>query len=217
MSNVGICGGSENVDLTCVIATYGEKKWQTLAFDRAVPSAVSQAHVYQIHHGDNLAASRNRGLRRVRTEWVMFCDADDELAIGYVDAMSQGTADVRGPMACYVDDDGNEQMWQPRVAGHEHDCEGDCLTEGNWLLIGSVVRTELLREVGGFRDFPVYEDWDLWARCYKAGATFELIRDAVYRAYVRPESRNRGARTRAEQVCAYQAIRRANFPEMYAV
>jgi hypothetical protein len=48
--------------------------------------------------------------------------------------------------------------------------------DGNWLVIGCVARTDLLREVGGFRDFPVYEDWDLWLRCWLAGATFERSR-----------------------------------------
>jgi GT2 family glycosyltransferase len=78
------------------------------------------------------------------------------------------------------------------VAGHTQDCTADCLPEGNWLVVGACLRTQLVRDVGGWRDFPVYEDWDLFLRCHKAGATFELVRDAVYRAHVRTDSRNRG-------------------------
>jgi hypothetical protein len=59
-------------------------------------------------------------------------------------------------------------------------------------VIGTCARAELLRSVGGFMDWPVYEDWCLWWRCVRAGATVEAIPDAVYRAYVRPDSRNRG-------------------------
>ena len=79
----------------------------------------------------------------------------------------------------------------PRVAGHDHDCEAQCLLDGNWLVIGAAARTELVRQVGGFRDWPMFEDYDLWLRCYLAGATIERAPRAVYKAWIRSGSRNR--------------------------
>lgn len=77
-------------------------------------------------------------------------------------------------------------------------------------MIGAAIRTWMLRDVGGFRDFSWSEDWDVHLRLWKAGASFELIPDAIYRAWVRPDSRNRGA-TQAEKLAAHQAIHEANF------
>lgn len=199
-------------EITVVVSTFGGMEWVKLAHERAIPSAEAEGVPVVHRHGLTLAKARNEGLRLVDTEWVVFLDADDELEPGYCEAMLRGTADVRGPMACYTKD-GRWRMWRPRVAGHTHDCTADCLTEGNFVLVGAAVRTELLRRAGGWRDFPWAEDWDTWIRCWKAGATFELISDAIYRAHVRPDSRNRGA-TRQAKLAAHRAIYEANFGEL---
>lgn len=194
------------MDVTVVVATYGDQSWADLAQRRAIPSA--QAKV--IHeHGANLHDARNAGLWMVDTEWVCFLDADDELEPGYFDAMASGTADVRAPAVRYVRRNRPARPSVPRVAGHQHHCEADCLRDGNWLVVGSLVRAEQARWVGGFRDFEWSEDWDLWVRLWQAGATFEAIPAAIYRAHVRPDSRNR-APDRAVKLAQHQAIARAN-------
>jgi glycosyltransferase involved in cell wall biosynthesis len=197
------------MDVTVAVATYGDDGWIELASRRAVPSAlaldVSVVHV----HGDTLTEARNAALARVDTEWVIFLDADDELEPGYIDAMATGTAGVRAPSVRYVRRGRPDVARMPRVAGHHHDCVADCLAYGNWLIVGSAVRTDLVRKVGGWHDYPVYEDWDLWARCWLSGATIEAIPNAVYRAHVRHDSRNR-APQHAAKMEAHRMIARAN-------
>ena len=80
------------------------------------------------------------------------------------------------------------------------------------LHVTSLYRRELWRQVGGYdgRFRESAEDWDLWLRCWLAGATVEAIPDAIYRAYVRPNSRNR-APQHAERIVAHRAIYEANF------
>jgi glycosyltransferase involved in cell wall biosynthesis len=202
------------VDVTIVIGTFGGVEWMNLARERAFPSAQAQGVPVIHRHGNDLAQARNHGLALVQTEWVIHLDADDELEPGYVEAMEAGTADVRGPLARYVDG-ARERLWQPRVFNHDHDCTAECLRDGNWLLIGSAVRTDIIRAAGGWRDFPWSEDWSTWLRCWKQGATFELIPDAVYRAHVRHDSRNRGASAEVKQA-AHEAIYRDAFPEEIA-
>lgn len=197
------------LDVTVTVATFGDQRWLDLALERAIPSAKDQARVVHSHR-QNLADARNTALAQVETEWVIHLDADDELEPGYVEAMASGTADVRGPLVRYMLDGHERNLWQPRVWGHRHDCEASCLGDGNWLVVGSAVRTAMVRNVGGWRDFPWSEDWDLWLRCWKAGATFELVRDAIYRAHVRPDSRNRGA-TQEAKAAAHRAIYEVNF------
>lgn len=207
--------GVEDFSVSICIGTFGGNEWVQLASRRAIPSAEAQGVPVVHRHAPTLARARNEALALADTEWVVFLDADDELAAGYIEALAGGTADVRGTIAEYIGPGSSRRRWQPRVAGHRHDCSADCLPEGNWLLIGSTVRADLLREVGGFREFEWSEDWDAWLRCYKAGASFELIPDAVYRAHVRPDSRNRGA-TGAAKLAAHRAIYEANFPQAVA-
>ena len=203
-------------DVTVAVATYGEQHWVHLA-QRAILSAHAQAPVLHIHAddaGDTLAVARNRALEQVDTEWVVFLDGDDELEAGYIDALASGTADLRAPAVRYISGQRAEMPHVPRVAGHAHACTADCLPHGNWLVIGTAVRTHTLREVGGWREFGWSEDWDAWLRCWKAGATVEAIPDAIYRAHVRPDSRNRAA-SRKERNRWHWEIHRANFPELY--
>ncbi len=197
------------MDVTVAIGTFGDAHWPRLAAERAVPSAEALGVPVVHHHADTLHEARNGALEQVTTEWVCHLDADDELEPGYFDAMAAGTADVRAPSVRYVRLGRLREPGMPAVAGHTHQCVAECLVEGNWLVVGSLVRADMVRSVGGWRDFDWSEDWDLWLRCHLAGATFEAIPEAVYRAHVRPDSRNRGA-SREKRLAAHRAIAAAN-------
>lgn len=200
---------------TIVIGTFGADEWVRLAHDRAVPSARAQG-VRVVHaHDETLHEARNIGLEQVCTPWVVFLDADDELRPGYCAALAAGTADLRVPAAQYVTLGGRPRApYVPRVAGHTHDCTADCLEAGNWIVVGAMARTQLLRDVGGWEPFEWSEDWALWARCWRAGATIETIPEAVYVAHVNAASRNR-APDREAKYRAHWEIHRAVWPERY--
>ena len=196
------------MEVTVAVATFGAERWRALAHSRALPSAhaAGAAEVVHVHTDHDLAEARNAALALVRTEWVVYLDADDELEGGYLDAMAAGTADVRAPAVRYVHGGGAATTPRlPNVAGHTHACCADCLPNGNWLVIGSAVRADMLRAAGGWREFPWSEDWSVWLRCHLAGATFEPIPAAIYRAHVSKFSRNRGA-PQATRLAAHRAI-----------
>ena len=179
------------MDVTVVIASYGDRGWLDLGTQRAAVSAFAQGCPVIYVHGLTLHGARNAALEQVQTEFVVHLDADDELEAGYVQALSAGTADLRAPAVRYVSGARAATPYVPKVAGHHHACSADCLRDGNWLVVGAMARTDLLREVGGWRDWPCYEDWDLFQRAWLAGATIEAIPAAVYRAHVNSQSRNR--------------------------
>jgi glycosyltransferase involved in cell wall biosynthesis len=196
------------VDLSVIVATFGDRDhWDVLA-DRAVASAVRQASVIR-SYGPSLHEARNAGAAQADTEWLVFLDADDELEPGFVDALELTDADLRAPLVAYVENGHHHPPRLPRVSGHQHDCIGECLMFGNWLVIGTAVRRSVFDAAGGFRDWPCYEDWDLWLRCWQQGATVAAA-PAVYRAHVRPDSRNRGQLSSAEKHRVHQRIAEAN-------
>ena len=61
---------------------------------------------------------------------------------------------------------------------------------GNWVTLGALCRVDLLKEAGGWHDEPIYEDWSLWLRCWKAGGDIQPCPDAVYRYWESPNHRN---------------------------
>lgn len=197
--------------MTVCVGTFGGPEWEHLARTRAIPSARALGVRVVHHHAGTLHEARNGALAEVDTEWVVHLDADDELEPGYLQAMAGGSADVRAPAVRYIRGYGDRsaQPAMPKVAGHSHACEAACLPYGNWLVVGAAVRTGLVRAVGGWRDFDWSEDWDLWLRCHLAGASFEPVPAAIYRAHVRRGSRNRG-RGAAARLATHRAIAAAN-------
>lgn len=178
--------------VTVAVCTYGDQEWIDLA-ERAVASAHGQAPTVHVHAG-TLHDARNQALSQVNTTHIVYLDADDELEPGYIAAVAAGSADIRAPAVRYRREGAhhcNREPYVPKVAGHAHDCVAECLQDGNWIIVGAWAPVELLRRVGGWRDWPMYEDWCLWQRCWLAGATVEAVPAAVYRATVRPASRNR--------------------------
>jgi glycosyltransferase involved in cell wall biosynthesis len=181
--------GVKNAVTVCC-GTFGDWSWVKTA-ERAIASATEQGVPVVHRHRSTLAEARNACLDVVETEWVAFLDADDELEAHYFDALAWGTADLRAPAVRYVQNGKAHRPYVPKVAGHRHACTGECLPQGNWLVIGTAARAQMLRDVGGFEEWPVYEDWALWLRCWQAGASVEAVPQAIYRAHVSPTSRNR--------------------------
>lgn len=119
------------------------------------------------------AATRNRALERVATEWVAFLDDDDELYPDHLKLLA------RFVWATDVD-----------VAYPGYDCTGldrvGCfgvpfnqtfLRQTNYVPVTVLARTEKIRAAGGFRPHPdangdPCEDWGLWLAMCDQGDRF---------------------------------------------
>lgn len=164
-----------------IIATFGDRNiWDKLAV-RAKASAAVQTHpadhVLRLH-GPTLAQARNMAVQHIgdEVEWLVFLDADDTLDPRYIEAMLAGTGDLRQPATLGVTD-GVEDPHPVMIPTKP-------LSEGNYLVIGTMVRREQFLAVGGFQEWPAWEDWDLWWRCVDDGAVVGQVPDAIYRVTV---------------------------------
>ncbi len=79
------------MNVSILICTHGDERWRELGEARALPSALLQedvAEVRALHSGPgSLAEVRNIAGFEATGDWLVFLDADDELAPGYVDAL----------------------------------------------------------------------------------------------------------------------------------
>lgn len=189
-----------------VIATYGDQDWADLARNCALPTADLEKpdELYLIHDRiGSLARARNEGARRARSSHLVFLDADDELAPGYVralrDAYSVLTIPLKGesevapfrtkpsllvPRVQFISEDGDEG--RPLFPNRHLPME-----DLNHCVIGTAVPRLLFQAVGGFRDdLPIYEDWALFLACKRAGARLVDVPGAIYRAHAHADSRN---------------------------
>ena len=191
-----------------LIATYGEDEWRDLAWSRAYPSAHAQAEDVACFHDPEgtIASVRNEMAQTARGDWLLFLDADDELAPGYLDAMTRAVERVGD--GAYLLTPAVQQIKKGRPGKPFFFDTGRSLTEDNWLVVGTLVQRDLFLEVGGFNDLPHgFEDWSLWAKCWKAGAEIVKVPEAVYIAHVNPQSKHRqGWRDSKWQVATHMRV-----------
>ena len=64
------------------------------------------------------------------------------------------------------------------------------ILQGNFLIIGTLVRRDTFLSVGGFRELRLYEDWDLWIRCFQQGSSHFTVPEAIYNITFSDNSRN---------------------------
>lgn len=199
------------MDVSVIVGTFGDPSWQMLA-QKAIASAYAQTLEPRdvIHvHGSTLYEARNRGAELAAGEWLCFLDADDQLEPGYLAALAahEHEADLLAPAVEYVFEGGKvlSSAAMPKVASHAHDCTHDCLTQGNYLVVGTLVRKTMFDAVGGFESWEFYEDWALWLRCRtQLGATAVSVPEAVYIATHRFRSRNKAHRRPEKEAMHWQ-------------
>jgi glycosyltransferase involved in cell wall biosynthesis len=189
-------------DLTILICAHGDTSWRDLAYSRAYPSASSQAFT-QVHYAPEatLAEARNQAAEEATTRWLCFLDADDELDFGYVDAMRRhANGDfLLAPAVKYINP---KKATAPAGLPNE---PGD-MRRVNRCVIGTLIQRATFFQAGGFREWPCYEDWDLFLGVHMEGVPIVYVPDAVYKAHITPGGRNLPSREVAQQV--YHEIRR---------
>lgn len=188
-------------ELTILICAHGDPKWRELAYSRAFPSATEQALTVVAYDPEaTLAQVRNNAAAEAETEWLCFLDADDELDYGYVDAMARHAhADLLlAPAVKYVDP---RRATAPACLPNE---PGD-MRKINRCVIGTLIQRLTFIAQGGFKEWPCYEDWDLFLSAHMEGVPIVYVPDAVYKAHVTRGGRNIPSRHVATKV--YHEIR----------
>ena len=179
------------MNISVVIGTFGDNHWIELA-KRAIASAENQTKpaLEVIHcHAENLHEARNQGAKQATGEWIVFLDADDELDEKYIESISEKVEEVGSDLwliqpATLGVVDGREDPFPTLIP------KRNSILDGNWMVIGTAVSRTVFFSVGGFKDFDMYEDWDLWIRCVNFGCKTTVCENAIYRVHVRNDSRN---------------------------
>jgi hypothetical protein len=132
-------------------------------------------------HFTGTAATQNRALDRVTSDWIALLGDDDYFLPDHLETLE---AHIRDDLDVIWPD------FQSIGANHNFclgtDFNGDALMAGNYIPGGgSLIRTAAARMVGGWcrkddPDWHQYEDWVMWKRLHIAGCRFKHIHDVTW-------------------------------------
>lgn len=127
------------------------------------------------------AATKNRGLAKVATEWVAFLDDDDQFLPHHLAALSSAVAAADADVAYSIPEvPGSAFVSSEPQYGRPFDA--DVLRQRSYIQTTSLVRTKLMLAAGGFQCPPGcdYDDWGAWLALLDRGATFVHVPEVTF-------------------------------------
>ena len=167
-----------------IVASYGSREvWDGYA-RRALASIENQTRKPDEvirEHGKSLHEARNAAAEQAKQTHIIFLDCDDTLESHYVESALAGQGDIRYPSV---------QVFVKEIVSEPRLLNTGSLLEGNYIVIGAMIRRKDFLRLGGFHDLPFSEDHEFWIRCWIDGLKIQPCKDAIYQMYVRDGSRN---------------------------
>jgi glycosyltransferase involved in cell wall biosynthesis len=174
-------------DITVVVATIPirakmlRKALASVVLQTFQPAAIV---VEYDHEHTGAAATKNRGLARVTSDWVAFLDDDDQFMPEHLEKLREAQlatgADVVYSMPFIPQIPGGIDPSGMRGAPFDP-AE---LRRRSYIQTTSLVRTKLIQATGGFQ-LPQhvtsdYDDWGAWLALLDAGATFHHLPEQTF-------------------------------------
>ena len=187
----------DNPQLDCQCDEYLER----------IAASDERVRIHRNERNMGLARSLNVGIRLARGEYIARMDADDismpnrleeELRVideHGVDMVTSGRIDI--------DEDGKVTGQSRRIMSNPY----DVLPRTNIVVHPSVMmRTEVYRELGGYRAFYNSEDYDMWLRILSSGHSIEVIDEPLVYYRIRSNSMSQKNMLETYYITKYQQL-----------
>jgi glycosyltransferase involved in cell wall biosynthesis len=146
------------------------------------------------------SSHRNRLVEEATTDWIAFLDDDDVLYPNHLEALARAVvetgSDVAYPWYDILFPDGSIHNDRDPLAVHGispfnhefcEECRTHMLTSGNFIPITTLIRREVVMDVGGFPElksdrwpYDNCEDWGFWQDVVKSGARFTHVPERTW-------------------------------------
>jgi glycosyltransferase involved in cell wall biosynthesis len=171
------------IEVTAAVATIPPRAKRlraalaSIALQTVPPAAIV---VEYDHYRTGAAATKNRALAKVTTEFTAICDDDDLWFPHHLEALTAAQA-ATGADVVYPWPLMNGAA-DPRPDRFGVPFDADELRRGSYIPTTALFRTELAQRVGGFQKPPgsLYDDWGLWLAMLDAGATFHHVAERTW-------------------------------------
>jgi glycosyltransferase involved in cell wall biosynthesis len=158
----------------------------TKPFDPTAQLMIGQFGIkyFKKQKNEGLAAARNTGIEMAKYDWVIPLDADDWFYPNTIKTLYEAKEgyDIIGGSCTDV---GN---YIPAIA--REPLTPALFKRENPMVCSSLFTKAIWKKAGGYlaSQHTSYEDWNLWAKCFKAGAKFKYVPIIVYHHLSRADS-----------------------------
>lgn len=124
-----------------------------------------------------VAFARDIGVKMSKGELILFVDADDKLAPDFIQQCGKVIAksDIVYPDLLLFGEVQNQLIENPKRLGAR-----DLLAHKMSIPVTSMMRRTVYEKLGGFKELPLFEDWDFWIRAMADGFRFNKANTLLY-------------------------------------
>lgn len=122
--------------------------------------------------------ARDMGVRMSKGSLLLFVDADDKLAPDFIEqcGLVIKTADIVYPDLLLF----GQVRQNQRVSNPQKLKATDLLAHKMSIPVTSMMRRGVYESLRGFRNLPIFEDWDFWIRAMAEGFRFKRANTLLY-------------------------------------
>lgn len=142
------------------------------------PTAHALATTIILPRNVGVARARDIGAKFSKGKLLLFLDADDKLAPDFIQqcGLVVERYEIAYPSVLMFGNIERNELYEPPesikpiyLMGHS-----------NGVLVTSMMHRRVYESLGGFRELPVFEDWDFWLRAMSKGYTFHKANTLLY-------------------------------------
>lgn len=165
---------SERTTVLIPFLNGGNERW----LEETIASIPAGSKYIVARNDGEMAEAMNAALERIDTEFLIAFGGDDLFFPNTLDILESlaWNADVCYPSMILTEEDG-------RTALGEFPAQPFCprrLERWNYVTGASLVRTEIAKKVGGWRQLKGLEDWEFMVRVSQAGGRFKPVPEAKF-------------------------------------
>lgn len=183
------CFNSNYKEFEVLVIDDGSTDEMTFEILKEVQKKYDLKVIYKPNGGP--ASARNVGIENSKGDFLFFLDSDNKIHVDYLSKalevfQSNPLVGVVYSKPSFFGAAGFE------TSRFEARCFSfDSILSGNYIDMCSLVRWEVIDEVGGFDEHPDligWEDWDLWIRVAQTKWKFHFLEEELFDYRVRPDS-----------------------------